>query len=105
MSGARLPDREPVPTGRDQHQKPAVRQLRRAVALAARADADDVEYAYWSAVAEGAMDTQCCAECERGHGTLRLLTLALLRLQELAVQAHLIDAGGISCESALDVIL
>jgi len=101
---AHAPDPRPVPTGRDRNHRPAVRQLRRAVAVAARADVDDVEYAYWSAVGEGAMNTQCCAECERGHGTLRLLTLSLLRLQELAVQTHFIDAGGISCESALDVI-
>src|SRR4051812_9805038 len=98
---AKQPDRRAVPTGRDRNRRPAVRHLRRAVALAARTSADDLEYAYWCAVAEGATDTRCCAACERAHGTLRLLTLALVRLQDLAVQAHLLDAG----DAALDVLL
>ena len=70
-----------------------MRQLHHAIVLAAAADADEVDYAYGEAVAEGAMSTLGCPGCERAHGTLRLLTLALLRLPELAVQAHLIDVN------------
>jgi hypothetical protein len=82
-----------------------MRDLRRAIVLAARADADDLEYAYWSAVAEGALNTRCCADCERDHGALRLLTLAILRLPELTVQAHLVDAGAAAVDGVLDILL
>src|SRR3954453_22350437 len=46
-----------------------------------------------------------CPSCERAHGTLRLLTLALLRLPELAVQAHLIDMNESAPDGILDVVL
>jgi hypothetical protein len=82
-----------------------VRQLHHAIVLAAAADADEVHYAYGEAVAEGAMSTLGCPSCERAHGTLRLLTLALLRLPELAVQAHLIDVNDAAPEGILDLIL
>jgi hypothetical protein len=82
-----------------------VRQLHHAVVLAAAADADEVGYAYGEAVAEGAMSTLGCPGCERAHGTLRLLTLALLRLPELAVQAHLIDVNDAAPEGILDRVL
>ena len=51
------------------------------------------------------MSTLGCPSCERAHGTLRLLTLALLRLPELAVQAHLIDMSDAAPDGILDVIL
>jgi hypothetical protein len=43
---------------------------------------------YLRAVVEGAVNTQCSADQERGYGTLRLLTLATLRLPDLALYAH-----------------
>ena len=46
---------------------------------------------YAVAVARGANNTGCTAEVERGYGTLRLLTLALVRLPDLALCAHLLD--------------
>jgi hypothetical protein len=79
--------------------------LHHAIVLAAAADADEVGYAYAEAVAEGAMSTLGCSSCERAHGTLRLLTLALLRLPELAVQAHLMDVNDAAPEGILDLVL
>jgi hypothetical protein len=82
-----------------------VRQLHHAITLAAAAGADEIELAYQEAVVEGAMTTLGCPSCERAHGTLRLLTLALLRLPDLAVQAHLLDTSETAPEGILDVIL
>ena len=82
-----------------------MRQLHHAIVLAAAADADALDYAYGAAVAEGATSTLGCPSCERGHGTLRLLTLALVRVPELAVQAHLIDVSEMSPEGILDLVL
>ena len=70
-----------------------MRDLQRAIAVAARADADDIEYAYWSAVADGVVNTRSGADRERVHGALRLLTLALLRVPDLTLQSHLLDVG------------
>jgi hypothetical protein len=82
-----------------------VRDLQGAIAVAAGADVDEIERAYWSAVAEGVVNTRCRAEREREHGPLRLLTLALLRLPDLIVQAHLLDVGAGESEDILDVVL
>ena len=82
-----------------------MRQLHHAIVLAAAADADEVECAYGEAVAEGALSTLGCASCERAHGPLRLLTLAMLRLPELAVQAHMVDTSESAPDGILDVIL
>ena len=88
-------------TGKATH----VRQLHHAIVLAAAADVDEVDYAYGEAVAEGAMSTLGCPSCERAHGTLWLLTLALMLLPELAVQAHLIDVNDAAPGGILDLIL
>src|SRR4051794_19138480 len=50
------------------------------------------------------MSTLGCTSCERGHGTLRLLTLALVRLPELAVLAHLMDVSELSPEGMMDLV-
>ena len=76
--------------------------LQRAIVLAARADTEELRCAYWCAVADGALNTQCCADCERSHGALRLLTLAILRLPDLSVQSHLLDAG--DSDGLLDIL-
>lgn len=82
-----------------------MRDLRRAIVLAACADAEEMRLAYWSAVADGALNTRCCADCERGHGALRLLTLALLRLPDLRVQGHLLDAGEGVIDGVAEILL
>lgn len=97
--------RGPVLGCRERLHDPAVSDLHRAVALAALADADEVEYAYWSAVAEGAANTRTSAEHERSLGALRLLTLATLRLRDLALQASLLDVGDHPFPEAVEVAL
>ena len=82
-----------------------MRDLQRAIALVAGADADELADAYRSAVAEGAANTRCDAERERAHGALRLVTLALLRLPDLTLQAHLLDVGGHGAEGVLAFVL
>lgn len=82
-----------------------MRQLHRAIVLAAAADSDEIGYAYGEAIAEGGMSALGCPGCERAHGTLRLLTLALVRLPQLAVQAHLIDMTESAPDGILDVVL
>jgi hypothetical protein len=79
--------------------------LGRAIVLAARADTEELRCSYWCAVTDGALNTHCCADCERNHGALRLLTLAILRLPDLSVQSHLLDAGDGDGDSLLDIIL
>ena len=79
--------------------------LQRAITAAALADADELEYAYWSALAEGADDTRSSPDHERGLGALRLLTLAGLRLPDLAVQSCLLDIGEPATPDAVDVAL
>jgi hypothetical protein len=79
--------------------------LRRAIVLAALADTEELRCAYWCAVADGAQNTHCCADCERTYGALRLLTLAMLRLPDLSVQSHLLDAGDGDGDALLDIIL
>jgi hypothetical protein len=82
-----------------------MRDLQRAIAVAAGAGADELENAYRSAVAEGAGNTRCDADQERAHGALRLLTLALLRLPDLTLQAHLLDVGEDAAEGVLEFVL
>jgi hypothetical protein len=65
--------------------------VNRAVALAATTGQAGLRRVYAVAVARGANNTGCTAEVERGYGTLRLLTLALVRLPDLALCAHLLD--------------
>ena len=65
--------------------------LQRAITVAALADADEFEYAYWCALAEGADDTRSSPVHERRLGVLRLLTLASLRLPDLALHGCLLD--------------
>lgn len=79
--------------------------LHHAIAVAALADADEFEYAYRSAVAEGAEDTRSSAARERDLGALRLLTLASLRLPDLALQTCLLDIVEPHAADAIDVAL
>jgi hypothetical protein len=63
----------------------------RAVARAAAADEPRLRRAYSAAVAHDSRNTQCSAPEERAHGTLRLLTLAILRLPDLFLYAHVLQ--------------
>ena len=65
--------------------------VNRAVALAATTGQSGLRRVYAVAVARGAKNTGCSAEVERAYGALRLLTLALVRLPDLALCAHLLD--------------
>ena len=66
--------------------------VNRAVAIAAAADQTELRSIYERAVSHGAANTLCTPEEERAHGTLRLLTLATLRLPDLYLYAHLLEA-------------
>ncbi len=65
--------------------------MSRAVAIAAAADEPGLRRAYAAGLARGATNTQCTAEEERTYGTLRLLTLATLRLPDLFLYAHIVE--------------
>ena len=65
--------------------------VNRALALAATTGQAELRRVYAVAVARGANNTGCTAEEERAYGTLRLVTLALVRLSDLALSAHLLD--------------
>ena len=65
--------------------------MSRAVAIAAGSDEPQLRRAYAAGVARGASNTQCSAEDERAHGTLRLLTLATLRLPDVFLYAHIVE--------------
>ena len=65
--------------------------VNRAVARAAAADDPQLRRAYSAAVAHGSRSTQCSASEERAYGTLRLLTLATLRLPDLFLYAHVLQ--------------
>ena len=54
--------------------------INRALALAATAGQAELRRVYAAAVARGANSTGCTAEEERGYGTPRLVTLALMRV-------------------------
>ena len=65
--------------------------MSRAVAIAAAVDDPGLRRAYAAGVDGGASNTQCSAENERTYGTLRLLTLATLRLPDLFLYAHIVE--------------
>jgi hypothetical protein len=65
--------------------------MNRAVATAAAADEPQLRRAYSAALAHGSRSTQCSAAEERAYGTLRLLTLATLRLPDLFLYAHVLQ--------------
>jgi hypothetical protein len=65
--------------------------VNRAVGIAAAADQTELRSLYGQAVSHGAANTLCTPEEERAHGTLRLLTLATLRLPDLYLYAHLLE--------------
>ncbi|HTP20994.1 MAG TPA: hypothetical protein VMJ65_15425, partial [Solirubrobacteraceae bacterium] len=52
----------------------------------------ELREAYAVAVSQGVESTWCAAAQERGYGTLRLLTLATLRLPDLFLYAHVTQA-------------
>jgi hypothetical protein len=66
--------------------------VNRAVAIAAVADQTELRSRYGQAVSHGAVNTLCTPEEERAYGTVRLLTLATLRLPDLYLHAHLLEA-------------
>lgn len=65
--------------------------INRALALAATAGQPELRRMYTAAVARGANNTRCTAEEERRYGTPRLVTLALMRVADLVLSAHLLD--------------
>ena len=69
--------------------------IEQAVAEAAHASDAQLRKSYAVALAHGATNTACRPEEERLYGTLRLITLAILRLPDLAMIAQLmhIDNG------------
>jgi hypothetical protein len=67
-------------------------EISRAVAMAAALDARRRRSMYVRAVAHGVANTQCSVERERGYGALRLLTLATLRLPDVAVYGELLHS-------------
>ena len=79
--------------------------LQRAITVAALADADEFEYAYWSALAAGADDTRSSPDHERQLGALRLLTLPSHRHPDLALQTCLRDVPEPSAPDAGDYAL
>jgi len=65
--------------------------VNRAVAIAADADQKELGSLYGQAVSHGAANTLCTPEEERAYGTLRLQSLAMLRLPDLHLYAHLLE--------------
>jgi len=66
--------------------------VNRAVAIAAGTDETELRSSYERAVSHGAANTLCTPEEESAHGTLRLLTLATLRLPDLYLYGYLLEA-------------
>ena len=66
--------------------------VNRAVVIAAAADQTELRSSYERAVSHGAANTLCTPGEERAHGTLRLLTLATLRLPDLYLCGYLLEA-------------
>ena len=66
--------------------------INRAVAIAAATDQTALQWLYERAVSHGAANTLCTPEEERASGTLRLLTLAMLRLPDLYLYSYLLEA-------------
>ena len=64
-----------------------------ALGTAAHATERELRDAYAAAVSHGARNTRCAAD-ERAYGTLRLLTLATVRLPDLFLYAHVAQAFG-----------
>lgn len=75
--------------------------INRALALAATAGQAELCRLYAAAVARGSNNTGCTAEEERGFGPPRLVTLALMRVSDLALSAHLLDMVDEDEEDAL----
>jgi hypothetical protein len=65
--------------------------INRALAVAAAVGQPELRRMYSVAVAWGANNTGCGSEEERGYGTPRLVTLALIRVSDLVLSAHLLD--------------
>jgi len=66
--------------------------VNRAVAIAATTDETELRSSYERAVSHGAANTLCTPEEESARGTLRLLTLATLRLPDLYLYAYVLEA-------------
>ena len=66
--------------------------VNRAVAIAAATDQSELRSLYERAVSHGAANTLCTPKEELAYGTLRLLTLATLRIPDLYLYAHLLEA-------------
>ena len=66
--------------------------VNRAVGIAAATDETELRSSYERAVSHGAANTLCTPEEESAHGTLRLLTLATLRLPDLYLYGYLLEA-------------
>jgi hypothetical protein len=75
--------------------------INRALALAATAGQAELRRLYARALVRGATNTSCTAEQERGFGPPRLVTLALIRVSDLALSAHLLDLVDEDEEDAL----
>jgi hypothetical protein len=67
-------------------------EISRAVSAAAELDAMRRRAMYGRAAAHGVAKTQCSSELERRYGALRLLTLATLRLPDVAVYGELLHS-------------
>jgi hypothetical protein len=67
-------------------------EISRAVAAVAALDAQCRRTMYGRAVAFGVANTQCSSERERQFGALRLLTLATLRLPDVALYGELLHS-------------
>lgn len=68
--------------------------MHRALKAAAATSEPELRRAYRRAVAHGATNTGCTPNRERAYSTLRLLTLATLRMPDLVLYAHLADTYG-----------
>jgi hypothetical protein len=66
--------------------------VNRAVAIASATDETELRSSYERAVSHGAANTLCTPEEESAHGTLRLLTLATLRLPDLYLYGYVLEA-------------
>jgi hypothetical protein len=73
--------------------------LQRAVLVAGAASDAQLRESYLRAVLEGAANTQCTAREECCCGTVRLLTLAALRLPDLTLYAHWAQVCDDSCDA------
>jgi hypothetical protein len=76
--------------------------VNRAVAIAAAADQTELRSSYERAVSHGAANTLCTPGEERAHGTVRLLTLATLRLPDLYLCGYLLEA--LDADSSVELV-